>query len=518
MSTQLIGFSIGGIGRRFLVDPPSMKFSDVQRTIRLPTGIPLPGLEAFYSVFSWACWIAPQNIVVNQMFGYFHGMGMSLITFDWAQIAYIGSPLATPWWAEANIVLGFILFYWIGTPVIYYTNTWYTQYLPISTRGSYDNTGKSYNVTRIIDSRNNLDVEAYKAYSPIFLSATFATSYGLSFAAITATLTHAFLFYGKQIWTQARRSLHEQPDIHARLMSRYEQVPEWYYAVIFVSMFIFSIISIEALETDLPVWGFILALSISFMYVIPCGMIQAVTNQQVGLNVIAELVVGYALPGRPVAMMLFKTWGYITMAQALTFSSDFKLGHYMKIPPKSMFFAQVVCAVISGTVQLAVQSWMFSNIEDICDPLQKSGFVCPNTEVFGTASIIWGVIGPARQFSKGQIYYVLLSGTGAIPPANAVNYITWGIVGFIFQFLVRRRHFSWWTKYNYVLSAALDAGVAIGAILVFFCLQYPLNGSIGNNTIQKWWGNTVFYGTADYLGTPLKALKDDGSRFGPSSW
>jgi hypothetical protein len=55
----------------------------------------------------------------------------------------------------------------------------------------------------------------------------------------------------------------------------------------------------------------------------------------------------YALPGRPVAMMLFKTWGYIvwlrlpdvlttansfpkTMAQALSFTSDFKLGHYMK--------------------------------------------------------------------------------------------------------------------------------------------------------------------------------------------
>ena len=34
-------------------------------------------------------------------------------------------------------------------------------------------------------------------------------------------------------------------------------------------------------------------------------------------------------------MMMFKTWGYITMAQALTFTSDFKLGHYMKIPPMS---------------------------------------------------------------------------------------------------------------------------------------------------------------------------------------
>ena len=136
-------------------------------------------------------------------------------------------------------------------------------------------------------------------------------------------------------------------------------------------------------------------------------MIQAITNQQVGLNVITELIIGYALPGRPVAMMLFKTWGYITMAQALQFSSDFKLGHYMKIPPRVMFTAQTAATIVAGTVQLGVQSWMFTHIDDMCAPNQKDGFVCPSTQVFGTASIIWGVIGPALQFSRGQIFYPL---------------------------------------------------------------------------------------------------------------
>ena len=95
----------------------------------------------------------------------------------------------------------------------------------------------------------------------------------------------------------------------------------------------------------------------------------------------------------------------------------------MKIPPRygnilngmahlsdlsfdsTMFLSQVIATVIAGTVQLGVQSWMFTNIPDICSPTQKDGFICPSTEVFGTASIIWGVIGPARQFSKGQVYY-----------------------------------------------------------------------------------------------------------------
>jgi len=57
-------------------------------------------------------------------------------------------------------------------------------------------------------------------------------SYGLSFAAITATLTHALLFFRKQIWVQSRRSMHEQPDIHARLMAKYRQVPEWWYIIV----------------------------------------------------------------------------------------------------------------------------------------------------------------------------------------------------------------------------------------------------------------------------------------------
>ena len=81
-------------------------------------------------------------------------------------------------------------------------------------------------------------------------------------------------------------------------------------------------------------------------------------------------------------------------------------------------------------------------------------------------------------------FLVIFSGTGYIPPASAVNYVPWAIVGFIFQYVIRRRHFSCWTKYSYVLSAALDSSVAIAAVLIFFILQYPKNGDIGLNNIQ----------------------------------
>ncbi|CCM00225.1 uncharacterized protein FIBRA_02253 [Fibroporia radiculosa] len=581
LSTQLIGFSIGGVCRRYLVQPPSMIWPASLVTCALfntlhsqqYAGIGQHGgisRERFFayaftagvcwyffpgyifqalSYFSWVCWIAPDNVVINQLFGYESGLGMSLITFDWSQIAFIGSPLATPWWAEANVAAGFVFFFWFLTPVLYYANVWYAQYMPISSRDSFDNTGNSYNVSRIINPDVTLNISMYENYSPLFLSTTWAVAYGLSFASITSTIVHTILYFRRQIWVQSRRSLSEQPDIHARLMNQYPQVPDWWYGAILVTMFAFAVVSIEVWDTQFPVWALILALVISFAYTIPCGMIQAITNQQIGLNVITELIIGYALPGRPLAMMMFKTWGFITMYQALQFASDMKLGHYMKIPHRPMFWAQIIATVVAGTVQLGVQSWMFSNIPDMCQPTQKDSFTCPSTQVFGAASIIWGVIGPARQFSEGQIYNgllyffligaicplisylislrwpnsickyinfpVIFNGTSLIPQAIAINYVPWAIVGFLFNYVIRRRHFSWWTKYNYILSAAMDSGVAVSILLIYFCLQFPANGTIGQNTIQQWWGNNVFKNTSDYKGESL--LRVDGP-FGPKHW
>lgn len=54
------------------------------------------------------------------------------------------------------------------------------------------------------------------------------------------------------------------------------------------------------------------------------------------------MIIGFIYPGKPLANVAFKTYGYTSMYQAIMFLSDFKLGHYMKIPPKSMFLVQVI--------------------------------------------------------------------------------------------------------------------------------------------------------------------------------
>lgn len=66
--------------------------------------------------------MVPNNVPINQVFGVSSGLGMSFVTFDWLQISWIGSPLVIPWWAQVNVFTGFVLFYWVLTPVLYYTN------------------------------------------------------------------------------------------------------------------------------------------------------------------------------------------------------------------------------------------------------------------------------------------------------------------------------------------------------------------------------------------------------------
>lgn len=106
---------------------------------------------------------------------------------------------------------------------------------------SFDNTGSIYNVSRVINSDFALNLQAYNSYSPLFISASFSISYGLAFASITATLTHTFLYYGKQFWSLARRSASVKPDIHARLMFPYKEVPDWWYLIILCLFHLFLI-------------------------------------------------------------------------------------------------------------------------------------------------------------------------------------------------------------------------------------------------------------------------------------
>lgn len=297
-------------------------------------------------------------------------------------------------------------------------------------------------------------------------------------------------------------------------------------------------------STGFPAWAFVVCLMISVIWLIPIGLIQAVTNIQLGLNVLTEFIIGYIVPGRPLAMMMFKNYGYISVSQALYFAQDLKLGHYMKVPPRVMFTSQLIASIWSALVQMGVLNWAFDNIPNFCSLQQADHFTCANGRVFYTASVVWGAIGPARIFSHGAAYAslqwfwlvgaatpiiswllarrwpksiwryvctpIIYGGAGLLPPATVYIFLCWGGVGILFHYLVKRRYMGWWLQYNYITSAALDCGLIISTLVIFFTLY------LTSTSAPSWWGNEGPLKTLDYANKAVTKHLQPGETFGPS--
>ncbi|KAK1565061.1 hypothetical protein Q3G72_017913 [Acer saccharum] len=119
-------------------------------------------------------------------------------------------------------------------------------------------------------------------WAGIFRSTFFAITYGVGFAALTATVVHVALFHGREIWEQSKASFQEKGmDIHTRLMRRYKQVPEWWFVCILLVNIAVTIFSCEYYndQLQLPWWGVLLACVIAITFTLPIGIITAITNQ-----------------------------------------------------------------------------------------------------------------------------------------------------------------------------------------------------------------------------------------------
>lgn len=578
--TQFLGYGAAGLTRRWIVYPASMIWpqtlitatvfntlakSDLTEHIHL-SRVNWSRYKMFSVVticsfvwywfpgfifkallyFSWVCWIVPNHIVVNQVFGVSSGLGIMPITFDWTQItqALSVSPLATPFWVAANTYGSVFIFFVLILPCLYYTNTWYAKYMPMILSTTFDNTQKPYNVSRILTKDYKLNEKAFKEYSPLFIPYLYLLSYALNFAAITAIFVHTGLYNGKEIMAKFRNAKHGGEDIHKRLMNSFKEVPDWWYAIVFVISVGFAFATVSGYHhiTFLPAWGLVIALGITFVGFIPQGMLEGLTNQHVGLNIITELIAGYVFPGNPMANMMIKLYGFIPMRQGLDFSRDLKLAQYMKVPPRFLFVMQLYGTIWGCFVNVGVQQWMRFHVKDICTPGQSNGFICASGKTIYSASIIWmqakELFSPGKRYNPLLYFFVIgtvfpfftyalyrrwptkwygrihspvfFTGSGNIPPSTLYNYSLYFVTCFAFNYYLKYYHKAFHTRYNNVISAGFDAGVAISAVIIFLCVSYP-GGTL------TWWGNTVYKNTADFKSTPFYTLKK-GEKFGPKEW
>lgn len=616
ISSQLVGVAFAGLARRFLVWPEAMAWPSTFSITALlyalhdtskkldpakangwrisPVryfGYLAAAAFAYYwipgvlfqglSVFAIVTFAAPNNATLNQLFGGYTGLSLLPITFDWTYvIAYLGDPLLAPTRAHVNTLLGVSIFVVLTAIGISFTNTWDSAYLPMNTSTGYDNTQNEYNVSHILGPNFTFDVDKYRDYSPLFLAPTFALNYGLSFAAFAAAIVHIGLHHGKALWRQARapRQSFDAGGAHLRLMQRYADAPAWWYVALLLAAVGVAFAATLAWDTQLPWWGLILALAIALVFLIPSCVVYGTTNVPLSLNVVAPYIAGYALPGRPFAVMAFKVYSTIALGQAQTFAADLKLAHYIAVPPRVSFAAQAVATVWACVVQVAVLRWTLGHVEGACEAEQPQHFTCPNGEypvfyvvnvktdlqilgrTFFTNSITWGLIGPQRLFGAGARYSalsgfwalgaglplllwvltrsfsrlsmrsprklyswiltglstlhapILLGSAQWLPPASPLSFFSWGFVGLLFNWYIRRRFNGWWKNYNYVTAAALDAGVLLSGLLVFLVIELP------GVQAPMWWGNDGALSTSDALATAVRRVLGQGETFGPASW
>lgn len=169
-------------------------------------------------------WIAPNNVIVNQVFGGLSGLGLIPLALDWSIIsAFIGtSPLMTPGFSLMNMLAGMVLVI-IGVAGISWAGPDFMRYLPLEANANFDHFGQPYDVSRILTPEFTFNETAYKEYSPLLIGPAFSLSYGVGFAGLISTVVHCCLFYGVDIWNRAKSAKYEEPDIHLKLMRKYSR-------------------------------------------------------------------------------------------------------------------------------------------------------------------------------------------------------------------------------------------------------------------------------------------------------
>lgn len=483
------------------------------------------------STFNWPTWFAPNLVHLNNVTGSNSGLGLNpWPTFDWNILDMAGC-LTVPFFTYVNQYIGMILGFFTIL-LVYYTNNKWTAYFPINSNRLFNNKGQVYNVKEILNDHNGFDNDKYHKYGPPYFSAANLVLYGAYFC----MYPFAILYHTVTEWTSMSQSfaniwhtlreafLSEQSsnfdrfesDPHCKMMSKYEEVPSTWFLAILVTSVTFAVTCVSMYPTETPVWGVFFTIFINFLFLVPITAIASVTGFTFGLNVLVELIVGYAIPNSGLALITLKAYGYNIDSQASNYITDQKLAHYTKLPPKAIFRGQVIATLMSVVVALLIANWQIANIPDICDIHQKNRLRCPGANTFFFSSIQYGEIGPAKVFTgvypvlkwcfllgalmviplalfkkhgpaKLTRYFqptIIIGGFLAYAPYNLL-YFTGGLyLSYFFMYRVKRNYVLWWEKYNYILTSALSAGVAFSALLIFFSVQFNRSG-------LEWWGNQI---------------------------
>ncbi|CAI4219716.1 unnamed protein product [Parascedosporium putredinis] len=526
LSTNFIGYGLAGIARRFLVYPSYCIWPTSLVTIALNTSLRRASHKTVEGPgrTSWMSWIDPLNRDLNTVTGFNNGLGLNpWPTFDWNVLLWDNvDPLTIPFFSTFNKFIGAFssMFVVLG---IYYKNAYGTGYLPINSNRFYDNQAFQYRGSFVIGEDRMIDQKGYETYSPPFISAGNIVIFMSYFALYTALITWATLYHrqvivanAKSWWASIRGKGDSDgarvPDVHNRLMESYREVPEWWYLVILVIATVLGVAGVAAYETDTTPGVVFYGLALALIFVVPVGLLKATTGIEVTLNVLAEFIGGAMVEGNATSMNYFKTFGYVTCAQAIKFSNNLKLGHYVKVPPRQSFSAQIVATLLSTVVCTGAQLYQMHKVPNVIwGPNGVYTETLIGFPLGAVAVLVMYLI--STKFTKWtwlrQVHPVALiyGGIQWAPynmsymwPAVPISWLSW--------IYFKKRFLGLWSKYNYTLSAAFSTAIAISGIIMYFTVEWY-------NVKIDWWGTEVNSRGCETTPCILHQLEDMTEYFGP---
>ncbi|KAK9461999.1 OPT oligopeptide transporter protein-domain-containing protein [Lipomyces oligophaga] len=581
-STQFFGFGLAGLLRRWVVYPTKAMWPTILPTLALNRALLMPEKKQnihgwtitrykffFYlfigsfiyfwipsvlfsalSIFNWITWISPTNVKLAIITGSFLGLGYNPITtFDWAVINY-SKPLVVPFFSVANRYVG-VLLGGILLMGCYWTNIRWTSYLPINTSSVYANDGTKYNISKVLNEDNTFNRTKYMEYSPPYITMGNLMNNAAGFALYTAVpfyilitewnvIKEACVGFYKGIRSRNRGSAFgDFDDPMTRMMKVYPEVPDWWFMIILLLSLVLGIVGVAAFPTTTPVWSIIIIQIMGVAMMIPTAIVYSITGYQLGMHDLAVILAGYMVPQNGMANMMCRVYGYNVDDRAENYIADQKMAHYSKVPPRSIFRAQLWASLIQTFITIGAIQFLMDTVPDFCSLSQKNKFVCTFPNSLYADSLLYGVVGPVRTFNQTYptLKYAFLIGPLAMIPfiilrkwgGNKFKYVhpvlilsgvqKWGTtynlsyytpglyIGFAFMWYIRRYYLTWWTKYNYILTSGLTAGVAFSGILIFCSI------TISQSEIN-WWGNTVNSAGVDGARVATLHQLTEGETFG----
>ena len=570
LSSQFLGYGMAGLMRRTLIFPKVMLWpSNIPVNAMLETlhrkapetrkSLRVFGY-VFAAIFVWEIipeWICPiltgvsifciankHSTTFTYIFGGSEGnegLGLFSLCFDWQYISGGYSPLYYPLGSLVSQGLG-VSACIIVFSAVYFSNIWDAKRYPFlgqvvlsdtSTPGNF----VQWNQTAAINADGRLNQKAVAELGLPAFPASNVLNLLLTNLCVAAALTHVFLWLPRemgmafsfldprrlrnirQLPTIIREAFRERNthdeykdhyDPHYVFSLAYKACPDWWYGIVLLLSIMTGLILVYKTDSQLPWWGFFVAVAIGYVLIVTLGILQAVTGVAFTIQSVVQMLGGYIQNGSPVANMYFSLYGYNSLIQGVLLSQDLKLAQYGHLAPRVAFGAQVFGTIIGALFNYLMANSIIDNQFAILQSIEGTNIWSGNqVQQFNSQAVTFG--GFSHQlFSVGGKYewvtLIMLPGFLAPVPfylahkkwphlhLDQVNtaviayylcylnvginssLMTFFIIGFGSQWWLRRRHPNLFVRYNYLVSAALDAGTSV----IVFILSFAVFGAAGN--------------------------------------